>query len=145
MEAMIKTFEEMKKNMESGVFDKTDNGTCTQCGACCSNILPMTDDEVRTIKRYVKKNRIKEFKHATNVMSNPTLDLTCPFLNDDKQEEKCMIYEVRPRVCREFICCPSKRKPLDIDYARKAQLRNVREVFFGENYLSKSQHQLSIR
>lgn len=145
MEALVRSFKDMQEDMESGVFDKTDNGTCTQCGACCSNILPMTDEEIKRIRKYIERYRIKEQKHATNVMKNPTLDLTCPFLNDDKQEEKCMIYEVRPRVCREFICCPSKRKPLDIDYARKAQLRNVREVFFGENYLSKSQHQLSIR
>ena len=134
MEAAIKTFEKMKKDMESGVFDKTDNGTCTQCGACCSNILPMTDDEVRTIKRYVKKNRIKEFKHSTNVMSNPILDLTCPFLDDDKEFEKCSIYPVRPRVCRDFICCSSKRKELDMEWALDAEIRNVREEIFNENH-----------
>lgn len=134
MEALIKSFKEMQKDMESGVFDKTDNGTCTQCGACCSNVLPMTNDEIKVIRRYVKKKHIKEFKHATNVMTNPTLDLTCPFLNDDKEKEKCSIYPVRPKVCRDFICCPSKRKPLDINYARKAEIRNVREEFFGENH-----------
>lgn len=30
MEALVISFKDMQEDMESGVFDKTDNGTCTQ-------------------------------------------------------------------------------------------------------------------
>lgn len=77
--------------MNSGVYDFTDNGKCTQCGACCSNYLPMTQKEIATIHRFVKKHDIKEFKHLFPV-SNDTFDMTCPFMDDSKQKEKCRIY-----------------------------------------------------
>ena len=125
------TFEQMQEEFSNGTYDLTDNGKCTQCGACCSNLLPMTDTEIETIRKYIKKHNIKEHRHILP-LSEPTLDLTCPFLNDSKPNEKCDIYEVRPRVCREFICCPSGRKPLDMKYASKCKPINVRSEFYGK-------------
>ena len=37
-----------------GIIDLTCNGECTQCGQCCSNLLPMTDEEIATIHKYIK-------------------------------------------------------------------------------------------
>lgn len=130
---MIKAsnYQEMMSDFENGIYDFTKNGKCIQCGSCCSNLLVMTDTEIETIRKYIQKHNIKEHKHVLP-LAEPTIDMTCPFLNDSKQNEKCDIYEVRPRVCREFICCPSDRKPLDMKYALKCKPINVRSEFYGK-------------
>lgn len=132
---MVKTgtFAQMQEEFNNGTYDLTDNGKCTQCGQCCSNILPMTEDEITVIRRYIKKHHIKEHRHILP-LAEPTLDLTCPFLNDNKQNEKCDIYEVRPRICKDFICCPSKRHPMnDLKYKLKCRIVDVRSEFFGKD------------
>ena len=130
---MTKTgnIEQMLKEFSDGTYDLTDNGKCTQCGNCCSNFLVMTDTEIETIHKYIKKHNIKEHRHILPLVE-PTLDLTCPFLNDSKPNEKCDIYEVRPRVCRDFICDPKQRPPIDIKYASKCKPINVRSEFYGK-------------
>ena len=125
--------EQMLKEFSDGTYDLTDNGKCTQCGKCCSNILPMTEDEISVIRRFVKKHYIKEHKHILP-LAEPTIDMTCPFLDDSKSCEKCTIYEVRPRICRDFICCPSKRPPMnDLKYKLKCRIVDVRSEFFGKD------------
>ena len=121
--------EQMLKEFSDGTYDLTDNGKCTQCGACCSNLLPMTSTEIDTIRKYIKKHNIKEHRHNLP-LAEPTLDLTCPFLNDSKPNEKCDIYEVRSRVCRDFICDPKQRPPFDTDYGMKCKLVFVRKEFY---------------
>ena len=113
-------------DMENGTYDFTKNGECTCCGNCCSNLLPMTDDEISIIKQYIKSHGVKEQKRN---FLNANIDLTCPFL-DDSKEKKCTIYEVRPRVCRDFICCPEKRPPVDFKFAMQCRPINVRSEFF---------------
>lgn len=100
---------EVLEDMKNGVLDKTHHGECSQCGACCSNLLPMTDKEVKRIHRYIKKNHVEEYKHLIPV-SGVVIDMTCPFMDDSKQKEKCRIYPERPEICKQFICSPDKRK-----------------------------------
>ena len=125
--------EQMLNEFSDGTYDLTDNGKCTQCGQCCSNILPMTEDEISVIRRYIKKHHIKEHKHILP-LAKQTIDMTCPFLDDSKFCEKCTIYDVRPRICRDFICCPSKRPPIDdLKYKLKCRIVDVRSEFFGKD------------
>lgn len=129
---MVGTFEKMQKDLSNGTYDFTDNGKCTQCGKCCSNLLPMTEKEIEVIRKYIKRYRIKEYKHMIP-LAQPVIDMTCPFLDDSKSCEKCTIYEARPRICRDFICCPSKRPPMnDLEYKLKCRIVNVRSEFFGK-------------
>ena len=51
---MIGTIEQMIKDMEHGVYDFTKEGECSQCGQCCTNFLPMSEKELKTIKRYYR-------------------------------------------------------------------------------------------
>ena len=51
-------------SMESGELDYTKDGKCVGCGACCSNILPVTDREIKNIKKYMNKHAIKEQPHV---------------------------------------------------------------------------------
>lgn len=126
----ISNFEEMQRDMANGTFDLTCNGKCTGCGGCCSNILPITEDEIRTIRNYIKRYNIKEQKRLLPTV-NPNLDMTCPFLDNSKKCDKCMIYEVRPRICRDFICDQKQRPPVDLSYASKVRMVLVREEFYG--------------
>lgn len=126
------SMEQMLREFSDGTYDLTCNGKCTQCGECCSNLLPMTDSEIKTIREYIKANGIKEHKHLLPLVT-PTIDMTCPFLNSDKDKEKCEIYSVRPKICRNFICCPSKRPPLDFKYRIKCRMVNVRKEFYENN------------
>lgn len=126
------TLEQVRKDMEHGVYDMTENGKCTGCGNCCSNILPMTDKEIEVIRRHIKKNHIKERKHIIP-LANPFLDMTCPFLNTDKKTEKCTIYSVRPAICRCFIC-PEPNGALkhkELWHGVRMPV-NVREAFYGK-------------
>lgn len=123
---MIGTLEEVCRNMNNGLYDFTQNGKCTGCGSCCSDLLPVSGKEIKEIKRYIKKNHIQEQKH--------TFDLTCPFLNDSKSKDKCTIYQVRPEICRSFICNDphgaQKNKKL---LYKKYEAIDMREMFFGDD------------
>ncbi len=133
---MIGTFEDVMHNMEHGVYNFTKDGKCSKCGECCTNLLPMSEDEVRTIRRYIKKHNIKEQKHSypAPLANPPAMDLTCPFLDESKESDKCVIYPVRPEICRSFICSDqngARNNPKLMKGERFAV--DVRETFFGCN------------
>ena len=37
------------------------NGSCSNCGNCCTELIPLTKDEVSLIKAYVKEKQIKPY------------------------------------------------------------------------------------
>ena len=129
MIAEMKLLKEATEEMNSGVYDFTDDGKCTQCGACCSRYLPMTQKEADVIHRFVKKHDIKEFKHLFPV-SNDTFDMTCPFMDDSKQKEKCRIYSVRTEICKQFICSKEK-KPFN-GHWQQYSVVDMRKEFYGK-------------
>lgn len=91
--------QELIEHIAKGDLKITDNsccGKCSKCGECCTNILPITQEEIDTIAKYVIKNKIRPQSHML-VMQNR---LTCPYYNG----KKCLIYEVRPLICKEFYC-----------------------------------------
>jgi Fe-S-cluster containining protein len=93
----------------------------------------MNQKEINTIKAYIKRHNIKQQKHALFVYKDPMFDATCPFLDDTKPIHKCLIYEVRPLICREFKC--DKWHQIDTDGVLfKSNLHpvDVTEVFFGK-------------
>ncbi len=104
------TLKEILKTTLEGNIQITDNsvcGQCSKCGECCSNILPVSQEEVNKIQKYVIKNNIKPQTQML-VMQNR---LACPYYDG----KKCFIYEVRPLICKEFYCY---KKP-DIKMAAK--------------------------
>lgn len=125
------TLEQAMSDMRNGFYNLTDNGKCTGCGSCCSNLLPMTDKEIKTIKQYIKRHGIKQQIHCIP-LAQPAFDLTCPFLNSGKKTEKCTIYEVRPAICRYFICSEPngavKHREL---WEGERRVVDVREEFFN--------------
>ena len=98
------------------------------CGACCKQLVPVTDPEIGYLQRLVSSLPVdlrslirKRAEQATSALGgmnvdphelcNRTksdlrafgvkwfgLDIACPFLVD----ESCSIYEHRPLICREY-------------------------------------------
>lgn len=89
------------------VTDFTVDGKCSQCGGCCSRTLPLTDKEKETIKKFVKKKKLKPHRIPINpLLAEQPIDFTCPFLQFDRDGDGtwCSIYNVRPGVCKAFQC-----------------------------------------
>ena len=130
---MIGTMEDVRRDVEHGVYDNTDHGICIGCGECCSNLLPMTDSEVVTIRRYIIKHGIRQRVRKMNFLSDPVMDMTCPFLDDSKVKDKCTIYPVRPQICKSFNCrMQSQGIPPRLTGALlRARPMDVRNTFFG--------------
>ena len=87
------------------ITNKTCNGNCSCCGSCCTEFLPVTRKEVENIFKYLRTHDIKEqypYKEGKD------LYVSCPFCSEETH--KCLIYEVRPKVCRRFICSLSSEE-----------------------------------
>ena len=95
----IGTYDELRAAEKKGVTDFTENGKCSGCGECCSDFLPLSPEEISRIRRYVEKHNIRP--HHNNVVSIG-FDVTCPFR--DNVNKVCVIYNIRPAICREFRC-----------------------------------------
>lgn len=111
-----------------GITDYTCNGKCSNCGQCCGDILHLSHKEIKRIKEYVKKNKIE----ATPKIVFASIDNTCPFR--DNKNKKCKIYEVRPDICRSFIC---NLKNEDIYNNREKNnnlrlARSMRQLFYND-------------
>lgn len=114
-------------NDEAMVTDFTVNNKCSNCGQCCSNCLPLSETEVKRIKAYIKKHNIKEQRHNAMV----GVDMTCPFR--DEANKKCLIYEIRPAICREFMCNHTQEdiKKSKLDFHKTNRVVFMRAEFFN--------------
>lgn len=101
------SFEKVLSNPGQNYVNNCKDGQCSNCGECCTDLLPLTIGELNRIKSYVKKHHLKENRH--NIFwDKKAIDLTCPFRNS--KNSKCDIYNIRPAICREFICSKSIEK-----------------------------------
>lgn len=133
--AIVAKMNEVTKRMKDGTYCYEKEGKCSGCGNCCSNFLPMTQEEKETIKKYIKRYKIKPYVRAFP-LKDPTVDATCPFRNEDKGI--CTIYEVRPSICKYFTCNPEKslgmmkQMALDPNYEPgKYKIVVMREEFYN--------------
>lgn len=96
-------YEQHEKNGLNDIVDNTCNGKCSECGECCGHKLIMSESEIKRIKAYIKTHNIKK---AANFFPTRTkcLMLVCPFCDLTKRTHKCSIYEVRPDICKYFMC-----------------------------------------
>lgn len=103
----IKEIVDIIINGKARITDNSICGKCSKCGECCTNLLPISQKELEQMQEYVIKNEIRPQTQML-VMQNR---LTCPYYNG----KKCLIYEVRPLICKEFYCY---KKP-DIETSKK--------------------------
>lgn len=113
--------------MSYAVMDFTKDGKCSNCGQCCSDFLPLSNEEILRIKRYIKKHGIKEQRH--NYLQG--IDITCPFRSE--AEQKCLIYEIRPAICRQFMCNYTEKDIMKakFDFHKINKVVAMRSEFFG--------------
>ena len=83
-------------------FCKGDN--CSRCGQCCADFIPISKNEAKLISKYANEKNIEptdwaEFNDKGELISLASL---CPFLSKD--HKSCLIYPVRPSICRTFKC-----------------------------------------
>jgi Fe-S-cluster containining protein len=87
-------------NVHDEIFEEID---CLSCGNCCKALGPRITDV--DISRMAKHLRIKPSKVVTDYLildeDNDYVfkSMPCPFLMPDNY---CMIYESRPKACREY-------------------------------------------
>ena len=75
--------------------DYTVGGKCSECGACCADVIPISSREAKTIKAYIKRHRVEPVRHVP--AGSDILDGVCPFCDTGKLRKKCRIYSVRPQ------------------------------------------------
>lgn len=80
------------------INNNTINNKCSRCGECCGLFIPFTKKELKRIKEYVKEHNIKPYPR----INDNNMYASCCFFN--REEHKCTIYEVRPFVCKNFLC-----------------------------------------
>ncbi len=76
---------------------------CLECANCCKSIPPMVNEtDIRRMARHLNL-KVGDFKEQY-VRYDDDMDMVlkkspCPFLQSDN---KCLIYESRPKACREY-------------------------------------------
>lgn len=108
---------ELLSELNKNTTNFTQNGQCSNCGECCSHILPVSNTEIKRIRRYITKHHVKPHYHKYKIL--------CPFRNE--AEKKCNIYEVRPWICQRFIC--NSVEPKTMQCTKKLKLVNMCEIF----------------
>ena len=81
----------------------TNNNVCSRCGECCTPFIPITQKECERIKKYIKEHDIR----PTEIREGNNIYLRCPFY--DSKNKKCNVYQVRPEVCKKFICSNNEK------------------------------------
>jgi Fe-S-cluster containining protein len=83
--------------------EEFENINCLECANCCHSISPaMNHTDVRRMASYRKmniNNFIDTFLHLDSDGDYVFRETPCPFLGDDNY---CIIYNSRPRACREY-------------------------------------------
>lgn len=76
-------------------------GNCKRCGCCCSDILPVTPEEIAVLRQYAATHRVKDKQRNKG---------KCPFL----RRRRCAVYKVRPAICRIYDCTEEENKLLHV-------------------------------
>lgn len=124
------TLEQTIADMKRGIYDYTQDGQCSSCGNCCSDLLPISVKEFARIRDYVQRKHIKECINRPPTAEPIGNDFTCPFR--DNMRRICTIYEVRPAICRDFQC-DKPRQQIEANkkmYHGRYAVVHMRETFF---------------
>ena len=104
-------FMQSQKNKEIIDFK---NPNCNNCNECCSMLSMITPEEYQFYLKYfsINKRGREIFKEGVTRwvkvgMKANSINMMCPFLSSTK---RCLIYQIRPKVCKEFHCSPNLNK-----------------------------------
>ncbi len=95
-----KNLDYQMEEIHTAVFKKTD---CLSCGNCCKTTGPLfTTADIERISKHLKLKPqvfINQFLKIDEDQDYVLQSVPCTFLD---HENYCMIYDVRPKACREF-------------------------------------------
>ena len=106
-----KFFKKLKKNppkkldyiMQDLHDEEFENTDCLTCGNCCKTTSPIfTDKDIERIAKHLKMKQPQFIKQYLRVDEDGFYVLQsspCTFLADDNY---CMVYDVRPKACKEY-------------------------------------------
>ncbi|WP_066629773.1 YkgJ family cysteine cluster protein [Labilibacter marinus] len=102
-----KTLDNSAYNAHVEAFEKID---CLECANCCKSISPIViDRDIDRIAKHLKMKRpdvIDQYFEIDEDQDYVFKETPCPFLMPDNY---CIIYEARPRACREYPHTDRKR------------------------------------
>ena len=102
-----KDLDQKMQDLHHEVFAETD---CLDCANCCKTTSPIFTD--KDIKRIAKRLKLSARKIIDTYLviddegDHVLPESPCPFLFEDN---KCMIYDVRPKACAEYPHTDRKR------------------------------------
>lgn len=81
----------------------TKNGVCSRCGQCCSNFIPLTQDEKIHLQKICKETDVEV---QIKTLEDGRVFMLCPFLicHPETNTTSCSIYNDRPSICKIFKC-----------------------------------------
>ncbi|SFJ61497.1 YkgJ family cysteine cluster protein [Myroides guanonis] len=95
-----KNLDYQMQDIHDEVFKRID---CLECANCCKTTGPLfTQQDVERISKYLKIKPQQFFDNYLRIDEDKDTvlkELPCHFLDF---ENKCMIYDVRPKACREY-------------------------------------------
>ncbi|PDS25050.1 YkgJ family cysteine cluster protein [Flavobacterium branchiophilum] len=95
-----KNLDYLMQELHNDTFKKTD---CLLCANCCKTTGPLfTSADIERIAKYLKikpQQFISQFLRVDEENDYVLQQVPCHFLNSDNT---CLIYDVRPKACREF-------------------------------------------
>ena len=104
----LKNLKRLRDNEVDGLFHSAHDRAfeeinCLDCALCCKHVGPMWTGQ--DIKRVAKAFKLKEKEFESEYLRIDEdgdyvfKSMPCPFLLEDN---KCMIYDIRPKACREY-------------------------------------------
>jgi Fe-S-cluster containining protein len=95
-----KNLDYVMQELHTAEFKRTD---CLQCANCCKSTGPLfTSADIERISKYFKQKPqqfIEQFLRIDEDNDYVLQTVPCTFLDEDNY---CMIYDVRPKACKEF-------------------------------------------
>ena len=102
-----KNLDDMFHELHNEAFDQFD---CLICANCCSSISPMiTEKDIERLAKRVKMKPVdfvEQYLYIDEDKDYVFKQTPCPFLMSDNY---CMVYEDRPKACREYPHTDRKR------------------------------------
>lgn len=102
-----KKLDDIVHNLHDEVFEEVD---CLDCANCCKSISPtLYDKDVERLAKHLKMKPSKfidQYLYIDDEGDYVFQQTPCPFLMPDNY---CMVYESRPKACREYPHTDRKR------------------------------------
>ena len=139
MKGKVLNTDELVEDMlnHKGSIKLSQDGSCNNCNECCSILSPVTSEELKILKRLftkkIEKNYIKYIEKHRLI----GLVAVCPF--SCYETKRCLIYHLRPTVCKKYHCNPDYSIPPKMDdfSKMKGRFRYIYEILPNNDLVEK--------